>query len=149
MTIEWQWCGLKELPPERLYAILAAREAVFVVEQSSIYQDLDGLDLAATHLIGWSQSEVAAYLRVLEPGTRFPERSIGRVLTTRNFRGTGLGRELIARGLDYIDTRHPGEPVRIGAQAHLERFYGAFGFVKASEPYMEDGIPHIYMLRRL
>ena len=148
MEIEWQWCDLAELPLERLYAVFAARVEVFVVEQTSIYQELDGLDLAAAHLIGWSQSKVAAYLRVLGPDTRFAERSIGRVLTTRAFRGTGVGRVLVAKAVEYMDERYPHEPVRISAQAHLERFYGGFGFVVASPPYVEDGIPHVEMLRQ-
>lgn len=147
MDIDWQWCDLAELSLERLYAVFAARIEVFVVEQTSIYQDMDGLDLAATHLIGWSQSNVAAYLRVLGPDTRFAERSIGRVLTTKPFRGTGIGRVLFAKAVAYMDERYPKEPVRIGAQAHLDRFYGGFGFVVASAPYIEDGIPHVEMVR--
>lgn len=147
MDIQWQWCDLAELPPARLYAVFAARIEVFVVEQASAYQDLDGLDLAATHLIGWSQSNVAAYLRVLGPATRFAERSIGRVLTTRAFRGTGVGRLLFAKAVQHMDERYPREPVRIGAQSHLQRFYGGFGFVVASPPYTEDGIPHVEMVR--
>jgi ElaA protein len=148
MDIEWQWCDLAELPLERLYAVFAARSEVFVVEQTSLYQDLDGLDLAARHLVGWSGSNVAAYLRVLGPDTRFAERSIGRVLTTRAFRGTGVGRVLVAKAVEYLDERYPHEPVRIGAQSHLERLYGGFGFIVASPPYVEDGIPHVELVRR-
>jgi ElaA protein len=148
-TIDWQWCRLDDLPARQLYAVVAARIAVFVVEQNCPYQDLDGLDFRATHLIGWerARAEVAAYLRVLEPGTRFAEPSIGRVLTTSAFRGAGLGRELTARGLDYIEKSYPGAGVRISAQEYLERFYRSFGFETVSERYMEDDIPHVEMLR--
>jgi len=145
--IQWQWDRFADLSAPQLYAVCAAREAVFVVEQSCPYQELDGLDLDAMHLIGWSGSEVAAYLRVLGPGVRYAEPSIGRVLTSKPFRGTGVGRTLVEMSLEYIDRHHPGQGMRISAQAHLERFYGSFGFVTASERYLEDDIPHVEMLR--
>jgi len=143
----WQWCELTELSTHQWYAIVAARLAVFVVEQNCPYQELDGWDLRATHLIAWHDDKVAAYLRCFAPGVKWPEASLGRILTTQAFRGTGIGRDLVARGLARIDATFPRSPVRIGAQAHLEKFYGSFGFVVASDPYLEDGIPHIEMLR--
>jgi ElaA protein len=147
MDIEWQWCTFGELSLERLYTVLAAREAVFIVEQTSIYQDLDGLDLTAMHLIGWAGSELAAYLRVLGPNTRYEEPSIGRVLIAKALRGSGLGRVLFGKGVEYTQARYPRQTIRIGAQAHLQKFYGSFGFVVDGEPYIEDGIPHVQMLR--
>jgi ElaA protein len=147
MAIEWQWSRLSDLTVVQLYAVFAAREAVFVVEQTCVYQELDGLDLDAEHLIGWSGDDVAAYLRVLDPGKRFEEPSIGRVLTTQKFRSLGLGREMMHRALERIDERFAGLPVRISAQAHLQAFYSSFGFAKVSEQYLEDGIPHLEMLR--
>ncbi|MGH8176618.1 MAG: GNAT family N-acetyltransferase [Steroidobacter sp.] len=147
MTIEWQWRRLEDLTAKQLYALFSARSAVFVVEQNCPYQDLDGADIEAEHLIAWSGDEVAACLRLLAPGVKFTEVSIGRVLTTRAFRTAGLGRELMARGLVRCDQQYPSQAVRIGAQAHLERFYGEFGFIRASDAYMEDGIPHIEMVR--
>lgn len=146
-TLRWQWCTLHELEAKELYAVLAARTAVFVVEQNAAYQDADGYDLDGEHLIIWAGAEVAAYLRVLAPGTKLRERSIGRIITTHAFRGTGLGRQLIAHALERLDARFPGEPLRIGAQARLKAFYESFGFQQASDVYMEDGIPHIEMLR--
>lgn len=145
--IDWQWCALSDLSARQLYKLFAAREAIFVVEQNCAYQELDGLDLEASHLVGWTGGEVAAYLRVLGPGTRFDEPSIGRVLTSKASRGSSLGRELVARSLAHIDERYPTHAVRISAQAHLEGFYHSFGFEVASSPYLEDGIPHIEMLR--
>jgi ElaA protein len=126
---------------------MAARVAVFVVEQTCAYQELDGWDLRATHLIGWDGSDVAAYLRCFAPGVKYPEASLGRILTTAAYRGSSLGRELVRRGLQRLERQHPGTPVRIGAQARLERFYNSFGFIVASEPYLEDGIPHIDMVK--
>ena len=145
--IRWQWCVLDQLTVVQLHAVFAAREAVFVVEQACAYQELDGWDLDAEHLIGWEQAQVAAYLRVLAPAVRFAEPSIGRILTAKAHRGTGLGRELVSRGLAHLDAKYPSSDVRISAQAYLERFYRSFGFVADSEPYPEDGIPHIEMLR--
>lgn len=145
--IDWRWCSLEQLSSPQLYAVLAARESVFVVEQACPYQELDGLDFQAMHLVAWSGAEVAAYLRVLRPGIRFAEPSIGRLLTTKAFRGLGLGRETVAQALQHIEEVYPGQPARISAQVYLERFYGSFGFEAVSEPYMEDGIQHIEMLR--
>jgi ElaA protein len=145
--IDWQWCELHELAAPQWYAVMAARSAVFVVEQTCAYQDLDGWDLRATHLIGWQGADVAAYLRCFAPGVKYPEASLGRILTTHAFRNSGLGRELVERGLQRIDREYRGVATRIGAQSRLERFYVSLGFVVASEPYMEDGIPHVEMVR--
>jgi ElaA protein len=145
--LAWQWCELHELAAPQWYAVMAARVAVFVVEQTCAYQELDGWDLRATHLIAWDGPDVAAYLRCFAPGVKFPEASLGRILTSHRYRGSGLGRELVQRGLDRIEAHHPGAHVRIGAQARLERFYNSFGFVVASAAYLEDGIEHIDMVR--
>jgi ElaA protein len=143
----WQSGPLSALSPQQLYAVLAARQAVFVVEQNCPYQDADGTDFKADHLIAWAGDEVAGYARIYGPEIKFPEPSIGRILTTQRFRGTGLGREVVARSIARIEQLYPRQNIRIGAQARLERFYNSFGFVTASTEYMEDGIPHIEMLR--
>lgn len=145
--IDWQWCRMQDLTMTQMYAVLAAREAVFVVEQRCAYQELDGLDFRSHHLIGWSGAEVAAYLRVVEPGAKFAEPSIGRVLTTLPFRRSGLGRQLMHQALQHVEQSYAGQSIRISAQTYLDAFYGSFGFVACSEPYLEDGIPHLEMLR--
>jgi ElaA protein len=147
MTFRWQFCALDELSARQLYAVFAARQAVFVVEQNCPYQDADGTDFKADHLIAWSDDKVAGYARIYGPGIKFREPSIGRILTTEPFRRTGLGREVVARSLSHIERLYPSQDVRIGAQARLERFYQSLGFVTASPEYMEDGIPHIEMVR--
>jgi ElaA protein len=147
MTIRWQWCGLVDLTALQLYELLAARSAVFVVEQNCVYQDMDGLDLDALHLIGWSGTQVAACLRLLAPGVKFPEASLGRVVTARPFRGTGVGREMLTLAVRRLDEEYPTQPNRIGAQSRLQKFYGEFGFRTVSDVFMEDGIPHVEMLR--
>lgn len=145
-TFNWQWSALSELSPRQVYAVFAARVAVFIVEQECAYQDLDGLDIEAEHLIAWSGPEVAGYLRLLAPGVRFSEPSLGRIITAHDFRGTGLGRELVARGIEHARLRYPRQGVRISAQAHLQSFYQSFGFETVTERYLEDGIPHVDML---
>jgi len=143
---EWRLHAFDQLDVRQLYAVLAARAAVFVVEQDCPYQDLDGLDEVALHLVGWAgDGSVVAYARILSPGTRFEQPSIGRVLTSLAGRGSGLGRELMRRAIGVVNLRYPGRPVRISAQCYLERFYGELGFAVDSEPYEEDGIPHVEM----
>jgi ElaA protein len=150
--IEWQWNRFADLTVAELYEMLALRQQVFVLEQTCLYPDIDGLDPGAHHLLGWrnvdGRRELAASLRCLAPGAKYEEMSLGRVVTSPAARGTGLGRELVAQGIAHAERQHPGHAIRIGAQAHLERFYGGFGFVTVSEPYDEDGIMHIDMLRR-
>ena len=147
MSVTWQWYAFDQFTTKQLYAVLAARQAIFIVEQDCAYQDLDGLDADAQHLVAWSGEEVAGYLRLLAPGARFGEPSLGRIITTPIARGTGLGRELVAKGIERAGEMYPAQPIRISAQAHLSKFYGSFGFVVASEQYLEDDIPHVDMLR--
>ena len=139
----WHERSFGELTVGELYAITALRERVFVVEQRCAYLDADGVDPVCRHLWHTAGEAVRAYLRIVPAGVKFAELSIGRVITAPEARGTGLGRELMARGIAACGP----VPIRIGAQAHLERFYGELGFVRASEVYDEDGIPHIEMLR--
>lgn len=147
-NVIWSVERFDELSRERLYAILAARAAVFVVEQDCPYQDLDGLDHLGLHVVArGAGGEVLAYARLLPPDTRFPEPSIGRVLTTQAARGTGLGRELMRRSLAACQAAFPGWAQRISAQQYLERFYRELGFETVSDPYLEDGIPHLEMFR--
>jgi ElaA protein len=132
---------------QQLHAVLAAREAVFVVEQSCAYQDADSYDCYSWHLIAWAEDRVAAYLRVVDAGKKYPEESIGRVLTAREHRGTGLGKILMSEALRHIDAAGSRHAVRISAQAHLVKFYRGYGFREVSEEYLEDEIPHVEMLR--
>ncbi len=145
--LAWSALTWGELDCQCLYAILAARSAVFVVEQDCPYQDLDGLDPKGIHVLASAgDGSVLAYGRVLPAGLRFDEPSIGRVLTTSAGRGLGLGRALMQRCLLETRQRFPGQPIRISAQQYLERFYHELGFITISGPYDEDGIPHLEML---
>lgn len=148
---EWQWSSFAELPNADLYEMLAQRQNVFVLEQQCLYPDLDGYDQDAWHLLGWrvidGKRQLAACLRVIAPGVKYTEMSIGRVLSTRAARGTGIGRELLLEGIARAEQLYPGHRIRIGAQQYLESFYGSFGFKIVSDPYDEDGIMHVEMLR--
>ena len=143
MSLRWHDRAFDELTTRELYAITQLRERVFVVEQNCVYLDADGMDLVARHLWADDAGSIRAYLRLVPAGVKFPEISIGRVITAPEARGTGLGKELMQRGIAAAGAG----PIRIGAQAHLEKFYGELGFVRASEPYDEDGIPHVEMTR--
>lgn len=150
--IIWQWAAFDELDTASLCAVLAARQDVFILEQHCLYQDIDGSDPHATHLIGWQESEGAArrlvaYLRCFAPGGKYPEVAFGRVLTTQSARGLGFGKQLLAEGIRRVEQHFPCSAIRVSAQEHLANFYGAFGFQCVSDVYLEDGIPHMAMLR--
>jgi ElaA protein len=143
----WRFAPFDELGAREVHDILQARAAVFVVEQNCVFQDMDGADLGSWHLFAREGPAIAAYCRVLPPGLKFAEPSIGRVITAAPVRGTGRGRELMREALRRCNALWPGRAVRIGAQLHLEKFYGSLGFARDSAPYDEDGIPHIEMVR--
>jgi ElaA protein len=151
--IDWQWCHFRALSGAEVYAVLAQRQHVFTLEQQCLYNDIDGLDSDAHHLLGWrtvnGQPALSAYLRCLAPGVKFTEMSLGRVLTSVDARGMGLGRELVAQGILHAEQTWPGHAIRIAAQQHLARFYAGFGFEIIGAPYDEDGIMHVDMLRPL
>jgi ElaA protein len=148
---EWQWSAFGQLNVDDLYAMLAARQDVFILEQRCLYPDIDGVDRKAHHLLGWQTQDgerrLAAYLRCVPPGMKFEEASLGRVLTTPAARGTGIGKQLVEEGIRRMEQRYPGGRIRISAQLYLQRFYEGFGFRVTSDVYDEDGIPHIEMLR--
>ena len=145
--IAWRCAPWFDITRDELYAILQLRTRVFSVEQACAYQDLEGLDQRCDHLWALDGERIMAYLRILPPGLSYDEPSLGRLVVAPEARGTGLGRALTARGIDELLQRYPGAAIRIGAQAYLERFYGDFGFARASSDYLEDGIPHLAMLR--
>lgn len=142
----WEALPFDALDVHRLYAILALREAVFVVEQNCPYLDCDGLDPVAWHLLCRRGDTLLAYQRCLPPGTPYRESSIGRIIVPEAGRGRGLGRELVRRGIAFNRERWPGHAIRIGAQARLTAFYESLGFLVDGDVYDEDGIDHIHMV---
>lgn len=146
--LTWRWLRYHELGLDDLYDALALRCRVFVVEQGP-YLDPDGLDRHAAHLLGRDPVGVLqAYLRVVDPGLKYPEPSIGRVITSPERRGMGAGRALMEQGVAWCEATWPGQGIRISAQAHLRAFYGSLGFDPVGQPYLEDGILHVEMFRR-
>jgi ElaA protein len=156
-AILWQWKTFDALTRHDLYAILQLRSEVFVVEQNCVFQDIDGLDTQALHLLGWvnladpaktdpkhaanpATGQLVAYARCFAPGITFAEASIGRVVTHRSVRGSGAGHALMQQAVAHTLAHWGVQPIRIGAQSHLASYYQQHG-------YMEDGIPHTEMLR--
>lgn len=145
--IVWTCKKMNELSPGELYAILKLRSEVFVVEQNCVYLDLDGKDLDAWHLCGWLNGELlVAYTRLLAPGVSYKEASIGRVVTHPGHRKDGYGKILMQKSIENTCNIFNVTEIKIGAQQYLTKFYNSLGFEVTSEPYMEDGIPHVEML---
>ena len=147
----WIWRSFEELNKTELYEILKLRSEVFIVEQECLYQDLDGLDTESNHLLGLNSDNIlVAYLRLIPPGLKFKEPSLSRIITSEieSYRGVGLGKELIVRGIKKSIDLYPKMGNRIGAQERLKIFYENLGYQALGSSYMEDGIPHIQMFFR-
>jgi ElaA protein len=147
--IHWTCLPFEQLDPHRLYALLRLRVDVFVVEQACPYPELDGRDLhpQALHLLGERAGQLVACARLLPPGLGFEGPAIGRVVVTASARGIGFAHRLMERAIAHCQQRWPAHAVYLGAQSHLQGFYAAHGFEVCSEPYLEDGIPHVDMRR--
>lgn len=146
--MEWRLKHFNELLPSELYAILRLRNEVFVVEQNCVFQDADNRDQECWHLMGYIDNDLAAYTRLLPAGLMYEEASIGRVVTSPAFRRKGLGKELMEESIHSLYKLFGKQNIRIGAQLYLKRFYEEFQFEQVSEMYLEDGIPHIYMVKK-
>lgn len=150
-NIEWQCEELSKLTAEDLYAAMQLRQKVFIVEQNCAYLDADGSDQKAHHLLGWKDNngyrKLVAYARLFPPRIKYAESSIGRVATHPDVRGSGIGKSLMQEAITRIEQAGWGTEIRIAAQMYLERFYEGFGFRRVTEPYTEDDIWHVDMLR--
>lgn len=147
MSLNFRWSRFDELSARDFYEAVHARESVFVVEQECAYQEVDELDPLAWHLFATEGGQLAAYVRLVGPGDKFAEPSIGRVLTLKAFRGRQLGRALMSEAIRFTEQTYPGLGIKIGAQVYLTDFYTSFGFEAVSIPYDEDGIAHVDMLK--
>jgi ElaA protein len=143
--MEWTIKKFAELTADELYEILKLRVDVFVVEQACPYPEIDGHDRDALHLAGREGSMLAAYARVLMPGAVHEDPAIGRVIVSKPHRGKGIARELVERAKEVAADQYGEIPVHLSAQYHLKDFYASCGFQSVSEPYDEDGIPHVDM----
>jgi ElaA protein len=146
-VIQFRCKTFDSLTPFELYEIIHLRNEVFVVEQNCVFQDADHKDQVAWHLMAWKDDQLAGYTRLLAPGIAYAEMSIGRVVTSPKSRRNGTGRLLMEESIRRCHELFGEGPIRIGAQLYLKNFYESLGFSQQGESYLEDGIPHIYMLR--
>ena len=144
----WKSKTFGELTTSELYQILKARVDVFVVEQNCPYPEVDGDDPKALHFWAEDDGEIIAYCRIFEPGIKYPESSIGRVLTHQKYRNKSLGKLLMTFAIKTIEGRFKTNTIRISAQDYLLSFYSELGFKATGKSYLEDDIPHSEMLRK-
>lgn len=147
MQIQWLLRRFEELTPYQLYSILQLRNEVFVVEQNCVFQDADDKDQNSYHLMGFNENKLVAYTRIVPPKIIYELPSIGRVVTSPSVRNSGIGKELMKQSINAVYQLFDRQPIKIGAQHYLKRFYESFGFQQAGEMYLEDGIEHVYMIK--
>lgn len=138
-----------ELNTKELYSVLQLRSEVFVVEQDCVYQDLDGKDHNAIHVLGLKNNKLIAYTRIFKPGDYFKEASIGRVVVYKPQRSHNYGFEIMKASIDYIIQNFGVDNIKLSAQTYLKRFYNDLDFIETGEEYLEDGIPHVAMIYML
>ncbi|WP_407556523.1 GNAT family N-acetyltransferase [Winogradskyella sp. 4-2091] len=139
--------AFNELSIYELYSLLQLRSEVFVVEQDCVYQDIDGKDQNALHVLGYKNKSLVAYTRIFKRGDYFKEASIGRVVVLENERKHSYGYDIMKASIDAIKMYYDTTEIKISAQVYLKRFYNNLEFKEIGEEYLEDGIPHIAMLR--
>lgn len=139
--------SFSELSTKELYDILQLRSEVFVVEQNCVYQDIDGKDEKALHVIGFKNDKIVAYCRIFKPGDYFEKASIGRVVVAKNERKFGYGHVIFEQSVEAVKEYFNEISIKISAQLYLKKFYESHGFVQVGEGYLEDDIPHIGMLK--
>lgn len=145
--LSWSVKALEDIPALELYALLKLRADVFIIEQDCIYPDMDDKDQQALHVIGSKDGEVIAYTRIFNKGGYFEKASLGRVAVKKSERRYKYGHELIRQSIIAIEANYGVQPIKISAQQYLIKFYESHGFKPVGEGYLEDGIPHIGMLR--
>ena len=147
MKFEHQVKSFQELSLEEFHDIIALRIQIFIIEQNCPYQEVDGKDKLAHHLFFKNEmDEIIAVSRILPQGISYTEVAIGRVVVHEDYRGTGLGNQLMADSMNFVRDKYGEVPVRLSAQKHLENYYGNHGFKSTGKEYLEDGIPHVEML---
>lgn len=146
-VLEIQIKSFKDLSKQELYNVLQLRSAVFVVEQDCVYQDLDGKDQKAFHILGYTNDKLVAYTRIFKSGDYFNEASIGRVVVAENKRHLKFGKQIMQASIKAISSIFNERVIKISAQTYLKSFYNQLGFNEIGEEYLEDGIPHTAMLK--
>lgn len=139
--------GFSNLELQELYQLLQMRSEIFVVEQDCVYQDIDGKDQEALHVLGYENGQLVAYTRCFPPGLYFKEAAIGRVLVRESARGSSFGHQILKASIRAIEDHFESSEIKLSAQVYLTDFYESHGFSQIGEGYLEDGIPHIGMFR--
>lgn len=139
--------NFNELSLKELYSILQLRSEVFVVEQDCVYQDIDGKDDFALHILGMKGDKLVAYTRCFKPGDYFEAAAIGRVIVKEGYRKLSYGHEILRASIREIEERYNTTTIKLSAQQYLTAFYESHGFIQTGEGYLEDGIPHIAMIK--
>ena len=147
MKLKFEIKRFNELSTQELYDVLQLRSEVFVVEQNCVYQDIDGKDAKAIHLLGSCNGEIVAYVRIFKPGDYFEQASIGRVVVKHIYRDRKWGYDLMNEAIQATEKVFNETKITISAQLYLKKFYENLGFAQTSEMYLEDDIPHIEMKR--
>ena len=145
--LEIKVMNFTEFNTEELYNVLQLRSDIFVVEQDCVYLDIDGKDDKAVHVVGLKDNKVVAYTRVFKPGDYFDEASIGRVAVHKEYRKFGYGKVIMQASIKVVEEHFNRTEIKISAQKYLTKFYSDLGFNTIGEEYLEDGIPHIGMLK--
>jgi len=145
--VNWLLKKFDDLTSQELYAILQLRNEVFVVEQNCVFQDADNKDQLSYHLMGWNDEMLVAYSRIIPPGIVYEFPSIGRVVTSPHARRNGKGKNLMKESIEAVQKLFGNVTIKLGAQLYLKNFYESFGFIQTGDIYLEDGIPHIEMVR--
>lgn len=144
--MNWHVKTFNDLTINELYAILKLRQDVFIIEQNCIYPDIDNIDEDSIHIFASTENNIIAYCRIVYPGIKYKEPSIGRVIVNPAFRNKQIGTQLLEKAILTNVKLFPNLGNRISAQSHLQPFYQNLGFETTSEIYLEDGIPHVEML---
>ena len=137
----------EELSIHELYKVLQLRSEVFVVEQDCVYQDIDGKDQKALHVLGFEGEILVAYTRIFAPGIYFEAAAIGRVIVKEGYRRKNYGHVILEASITSIEDRFKSNKIKLSAQTYLIKFYESHGFNQIGEGYLEDGIPHIAMVK--
>ena len=136
-----------ELTIDELYGVLKLRSKVFVVEQDCVYLDIDEKDKISIHVLGKKNSKIIAYARIFKPGDYFKEAAIGRVVVDKNYRGSGYAYDIMKTSINLVQDKFNETSIKVSAQTYLKKFYNNLGFYQVGEDYLEDGIPHIAMIK--
>ncbi len=147
VNLNWVIKTFKDITPLELYAVLRLRSEVFVVEQNCVFLDMDNKDQFSYHLMGWDDTTLAASTRLIAPGKVYEQMSIGRVVTSPLYRGSGIGRELMEVSIEKCYELFGKGHIKIGAQLYLKKFYESLGFEQTGDMYLEDDIEHVEMIK--